>query len=302
MILSTLFLGAALTAIGVPAQEVSWEAPTVYVRGGSFDVSLTIEAGEAGASVEAWRLGPAAFEVDGIALGERGEGAVSLPAGARLTLEFDLGPHIQAGGGFKLGLAGDETLVDVAAYQAVPRGAVDFLGVPDEELAKYKVLLATNQGGILVELWPDVAPNHVRNFCDLVNTGFYEGILFHRVSPSFMIQGGCPNTREQPNAPHLWGTGNGPRRVPAEFNSRKHLPGVLSAARGPDPDSASSQFFLMTRANAGLDGSYSAFGKVLDGMDAVTRIASAGGTAGRDGTIRPSDPQRIDRSYVLLPL
>jgi cyclophilin family peptidyl-prolyl cis-trans isomerase len=117
-----------------------------------------------------------------------------------------------------------------------------------------------------------------------------------------MIQGGDPNTRDKPNDRQSWGMGNGPRRIPAEFNDRKHVPGVLSAARSQDPNSASSQFFIMTAANPGLDGSYSAFGKVLEGMDVVMKIAKANGEVSpRDQTVKPSEPQRIERTYVILP-
>jgi peptidyl-prolyl cis-trans isomerase B (cyclophilin B) len=140
----------------------------------------------------------------------------------------------------------------------------------------------------------------VRNFLDLIDSGFYEGILFHRVSPSFMIQGGDPNTRDFPDDRRQWGSGGGPRMVPAEFNDRKHVPGVLSAARTNDPNSHSSQFFLMTAANTGLDGQYSAFGKVLDGMETVMRIARAKGTPYSSATM-PDEPQRIERAYVLPP-
>ena len=90
--------------------------------------------------------------------------------------------------------------------------------------------------------------------------------------------------------------------MPAEFsNEVKHVRGVLSMARGPSPDSASSQFFIMTAANPGLDGQYSVFGNVLSGMDAVMRIANAQGEVGRDRTVKPSEPQRIERTYVLQP-
>jgi cyclophilin family peptidyl-prolyl cis-trans isomerase len=151
-----------------------------------------------------------------------------------------------------------------------------------------------------MEMWPDVAPNHVRNFCDLANTGFYEGTLVHRVSPTFMVQGGCPNTRDKPTQRQTWGNGQGPRQLVAEFNDRKHVPGVLSTARGPDVNSASSQFFIMTAVYPSLDGQYTAFGKVLDGMDAVMKIASEKGSP-NNGAVMPTDPQRIERTYVLLP-
>ncbi|MEM7310025.1 MAG: peptidylprolyl isomerase [Planctomycetota bacterium] len=314
MNLTTLILGTTLLAGGVsqdaPATsvapavepEVTWEAPSVFVQGGAFGVKVQITAGPEGGSIEAWKLTHAAFEVNGEPLGERADGSVALPASASLSLSFDLGSHISATDSFQLGFAGSEAKMDVGLYKAVERGAIQFMDIEEAELAKYKVLFVTNRGPVLVELWPDVAPNHVRNFLDLSNTGFYEGILFHRVSPSFMIQGGCPNTRDKPNDPRMWGSGGGPRRIPAEFNDRKHVQGVLSAARSSDPNSASCQFFVMTRANAGLDGSYSAFGKVLSGMDTVMRIANAPASVRLDAsTGRPDEPQRIEQTYVLLP-
>lgn len=129
------------------------------------------------------------------------------------------------------------------------------------------VSIETTNGMITVELWDDVAPDHVANFLELAREGFYEGVIFHRIIPGFMIQGGCPDGT---------GTGGGPRKLKAEFNDREHHPGVLSMARAADPDSASSQFFIcLTRDHCQhLDGQYTAFGKVTEGMDAVEAIAA----------------------------
>ena len=121
-----------------------------------------------------------------------------------------------------------------------------------------------------VELYPEVAPNTVNNFISLVNKGFYDGLIFHRVINGFMIQGGCPN-----------GTGmGGPGySIAGEFaqngfdNQLKHEPGVISMARAMNPDSAGSQFFIMHKNSPHLDGAYAAFGKIIEGMDVVTKIA-----------------------------
>ena len=130
-----------------------------------------------------------------------------------------------------------------------------------------QVTIETSHGPLTVELWDDVAPNHVENFLDLVGSGFYDGLTFHRIIPDFVIQGGCPKGN---------GTGDGPRRLKAEFNDREHHPGVLSMARSADPDSASSQFFVcLTRDHCQhLDRQYTGFGKVIEGMDVVEQIAA----------------------------
>lgn len=120
------------------------------------------------------------------------------------------------------------------------------------------------------ELYPEIAPNTVNNFISLVKKGFYDGLIFHRVIRGFMIQGGCPQ-----------GTGmGGPGyQIKGEFrqngfkNDLKHTPGVLSMARAMHPDSAGSQFFIMHETSPHLDGSYAAFGKVIEGMDVVNKIA-----------------------------
>ena len=120
------------------------------------------------------------------------------------------------------------------------------------------------------ELYPEIAPNTVKNFISLVNKQFYDGLIFHRVIRGFMIQGGCPE-----------GTGmGGPGyNIAGEFtdngfqNDLKHTPGILSMARSMHPDSAGSQFFVMHKTSPHLDGQYAAFGKVIEGMDVVNRIA-----------------------------
>ena len=133
------------------------------------------------------------------------------------------------------------------------------------------VTIEMGNGDIIkAELYPDIAPNSVKNFISLINKGYYDGLIFHRVIAGFMIQGGCPD-----------GTGmGGPGySIPGEFsqngfkNDLKHTRGVLSMARSMFPDSAGSQFFIMHKNAPHLDGAYAAFGKVTEGMDAVDRIA-----------------------------
>ena len=137
---------------------------------------------------------------------------------------------------------------------------------------------------IKAELYPDVAPNTVNNFLSLVNKGFYDGLIFHRVIEGFMIQGGCPDGN---------GMGGPGYTIKGEFtrnrfkNDLKHTKGVLSMARTMIPDSAGSQFFIMHKDSPHLDGDYAAFGKVIEGMDVVDRIAEVD----TDYNDRPIVPQ-----------
>lgn len=134
------------------------------------------------------------------------------------------------------------------------------------------VRLHTNLGDIVVEFFEDKAPKHVASFKKLAQDGFYDGTRFHRVIPGFMIQGGDPNSRSGPR--HTHGTGNPGYKIPAEFNDVKHTRGILSAARSSDPNSAGSQFFLMVADYPSLDGQYSVFGRVAEGMDVVDKIVA----------------------------
>jgi len=134
------------------------------------------------------------------------------------------------------------------------------------------VTIETNYGKILFKLLPDLAPETVRNFEKLAKSGFYNGTLFHRVIPGFMIQGGDPNTKNSDKS--SWGTGGPGYMVKAEFNSRSHLRGVISMARSTDPNSAGSQFFIVTADSTFLNGQYTAFGEVTEGMDVADKIVN----------------------------
>jgi len=131
-------------------------------------------------------------------------------------------------------------------------------------------IINTNLGNIQFELLSDIAPETVRNFIKLAKSGFYDGTLFHRVIPKFMIQGGDPNTKESDKS--TWGTGGPGYNIKAEFNSRSHLRGIVSMARSSDPDSAGSQFFIVTSDSTFLDREYTVFGQVVDGMEVVDKI------------------------------
>ena len=130
----------------------------------------------------------------------------------------------------------------------------------------------TNHGKISFELLPDLAPETVRNFEKLTKDGFYDGTLFHRVIPGFMIQGGDPNTKTDNKG--SWGMGGPGYNVKAEFSSRSHLRGIVSMARAQDPDSAGSQFFIVTSDSAFLDRQYTVFGQVKEGMDVADKIVN----------------------------
>lgn len=153
-------------------------------------------------------------------------------------------------------------------------------------MAQNPVVTITMQNGdvIKAELYPETAPGSVNNFISLINKKFYDGLIFHRVIKGFMIQGGCPD-----------GTGmGGPGySIQGEFaangfeNPLKHTEGVLSMARAQHPDSAGSQFFIMHKDAPHLDGSYAAFGKVIEGMEVVNRIAETR----TDWSDRPMEPQ-----------
>jgi len=133
-------------------------------------------------------------------------------------------------------------------------------------------VINTNHGRIVVRFFTEHAPNHAANFKKLAAEGFYDGVRFHRVIPGFMIQGGDPNTKTGDRSLH--GTGGPGYSIDAEFNEIPHTPGILSAARTSDPNSAGSQFFLMHKTSPHLDRQYSVFGQVIEGMDVVEKIVN----------------------------
>lgn len=139
----------------------------------------------------------------------------------------------------------------------------------------------TELGVMELELWPDVAPKHCAFFEARVAEGYYNGTAFHRVIPNFMIQGGDPNSKDKPR--EAWGTGGYPEKVQAEFNDRKHTRGVVSAARTQDPNSFGGQFFVCVADASWLDKQYTAFGKVVSGMEVADAIVNSP----RDGRDNP---------------
>ena len=134
------------------------------------------------------------------------------------------------------------------------------------------VIIKTDFGDIRFSLLPEIAPETVRNFSKLAKSGFYNGTLFHRVIPGFMIQGGDPNTKNSDKS--TWGQGGPGYNLKAEFNSRSHLRGIVSMARANDPDSAGSQFFIVTSDSTFLDRQYTVFGEVVDGIEVADKIVN----------------------------
>jgi len=147
-----------------------------------------------------------------------------------------------------------------------------------------QAIISTRHGDITIEFLPEVAPNHVANFLALAKSGFYDQTLFHRVIPDFMIQGGDPNTKSGDKS--LYGIGGSGKNVKAEFSKTPHNRGIVSAARSANKDSASSQFFIVVADASHLDNQYSAFGKVVSGMEVVDLIV-AEETDHRDNPITP---------------
>jgi len=151
----------------------------------------------------------------------------------------------------------------------------------NEEMA----VITTRLGTIKIKFFPEVAPKHVESMKKLIKDKFYDGTTFHRVIPGFMIQGGDPNSKD-PNARHLHGTGGPGYHVPAEFNARSHKRGIVSMARAQDPDSAGSQFFICVADATFLDGQYTVFGEVVEGMDVADKIVAEP----RDSRDNPNTP------------
>jgi len=150
---------------------------------------------------------------------------------------------------------------------------------------KYTATIETTEGTMTAELYPKIAPQTVNAFVFLARDGFYEGVIFHRVIPGFMIQGGDPTGT---------GTGGPGYKLKAEFNDIKHDRGVLSMARTSDPHSAGSQFFIMHARSPHLDNQYTAFGKVTAGLDVVDKIANAP----KGGQDRPHKPVQIKKITI----
>ena len=160
-------------------------------------------------------------------------------------------------------------------------------------MGKVTAVIETVHGTIKLELFEDKAPGHVKNLKDLAGKGFYDGTTFHRIIPGFMIQGGDPNSKSDDRSSH--GSGGPGHTIDAEFNDTKHVRGVLSMARSQEPNSAGSQFFICVKDSFFLDGQYTAFGRVVEGMDVVDKIVNEP----RDSNDNPNEKMEIKSVSVV---
>lgn len=156
-----------------------------------------------------------------------------------------------------------------------------------------RATIETRLGSIEIEFMPDKAPGHVKNFMDLARKGFYDGTTFHRVIPGFMIQGGDPNTKDPKMPRERHGTGGPGYQIKAEFNDVSHKRGIVSMARAQDPDSAGCQFFIVVKDSVFLDRQYTAFGRVVKGIEVADAIVNSA----RDARDNPKD--RIDMKVTV---
>jgi peptidyl-prolyl cis-trans isomerase B (cyclophilin B) len=153
---------------------------------------------------------------------------------------------------------------------------------PPTSMSNEVAVIKTSEGDMVIQFWPDVAPNTVENFKKLAKQGFYNGTAFHRIIKGFMIQGGDPLTKD-PSMEARWGTGDPGYKIKAEFSDRPHVRGVISMARSSDPDSAGSQFFICLGNASFLNGKYTDFGNVIKGDDVLGKIGDTPVTTGGGG-------------------
>ena len=151
----------------------------------------------------------------------------------------------------------------------------------DSNASNEVAVLKTSYGEMTIAFWPDVAPKTVENFKKLAREGFYDGTAFHRIIKGFMVQGGCPNTKQGESG--MPGTGGPGYKIKAEFNPKSHVRGVISMARSAHPDSAGSQFFICHGDAKFLDRQYTAFGELTGGDDVLERIANVPTKSGGGG-------------------
>jgi peptidyl-prolyl cis-trans isomerase B (cyclophilin B) len=162
-------------------------------------------------------------------------------------------------------------------------------------MSESTAILSTDKGEITIRFFPEKAPEHVRNFLALSRAGFYDGVLFHRVIPGFMIQTGDPKTRDPKTPREAMGMGGSGKNLKAEFNDQSHRRGVVSMARAQHPDSASSQFFIVVKDSTFLDRQYTAFAEVISGIEVADQIVSVP----RDARDNPLEPVRIRRVSIV---
>ncbi len=161
-------------------------------------------------------------------------------------------------------------------------------------------VIKTNEGEMVIEFWSDAAPKTVENFKKLARSGFYDGTTFHRIVKGFMIQGGDPNSKD-PAKENSYGQGGPGYKIKAEFNNHSHERGVISMARGPDPDSAGSQFFICLAPAPRLDGQYTTFGKLIKGDDVLEGIGDTPVTRNSTGENSKPTKRVVIESVKIVP-
>jgi peptidyl-prolyl cis-trans isomerase B (cyclophilin B) len=162
------------------------------------------------------------------------------------------------------------------------------------------VMIKTNEGDMVVQFWTDAAPSTVENFKKLARQGFYDGTIFHRIVKGFMIQGGDPNSKD-PAKENSYGQGGPGYNIKAEFNDHGHERGVISMARGPDPDSAGSQFFICLAPVHRLDHQYTTFGKLIKGDDVLAKIGDTQVTRNSVGEVSKPTKRVVIESIKIVP-
>jgi len=161
-------------------------------------------------------------------------------------------------------------------------------------------VIKTNEGEMVVQFWTDDALNTIENFKKLARQGFYDGTIFHRIVKGFMIQGGDPNSKD-PAKESTYGAGDPGYRIKAEFNNHSHDRGVISMARGPDPDSAGSQFFICLAPVRRLDGQYTTFGKLIRGVDVLEKIGDTPVERNAQGEVSKPTKRVVIESVKIVP-
>jgi peptidyl-prolyl cis-trans isomerase B (cyclophilin B) len=161
-------------------------------------------------------------------------------------------------------------------------------------------VIKTNEGEMVVQFWTDAAPNTIENFKKLARQGFYDGTIFHRIVKGFMIQGGDPNSKD-PAKESTYGQGGPGYEIKAEFNNHSHDRSVISMARGPDPDSAGSQFFICLAPVRRLDGQYTTFGKLIKGVDVLEKIGDIPVTNNGMGEVSKPTKRIVIESVKIVP-
>jgi peptidyl-prolyl cis-trans isomerase B (cyclophilin B) len=183
----------------------------------------------------------------------------------------------------------------VAAVVAEEKKETSPMSTPTEV-----AVIKTNEGEMVVQFWTDAAPDTIQNFKKLARQGFYDGTIFHRIVKGFMIQGGDPNSKDSAKE-SSYGQGGPGYQIKAEFNNHSHDRGVISMARGPDPDSAGSQFFICLAPVRRLDGQYTTFGKLIKGDDVLDKIGNTPVEGNAQGEVSKPTKRVVIESVKIVP-